>query len=152
MPLQLLSALEQQPQQLQGFLAAANPQALANTALACGQLGYSSKQLPIALLQQAVRLLQSRGSAGSFTAQGLCNLCWSAAVLDREQCVPLVLQLASAASQVLGSAALEDLLQLYQVHLWLLDSCLPAPGQGLSGVLSQQLEQCRGQLGAAAGS
>jgi hypothetical protein len=34
--------------------------------------------------------------------------------------------------------------QLYQVHLWLLDSDLPAPGQGLSGVLSQQqLKQCR---------
>ena len=38
----------------------------------------------------------------------------------------------------------EDLLQLYQVHLWLLDRELPAPAQGLSGVLSQlQLQQCK---------
>jgi hypothetical protein len=143
-PLQLLSALEQQPQQLQKFLAAAKPQDLANMACVCGQLGYSSKQLPGALLQQALRLLQSRRGAGSFKAQELCNLCWSAAVLDMQQCVPLVLQLAAAVSQVWGSLVDEDLLQLYQVHLWLLDSGLPAPGQGLSGVLSQQqVEQCR---------
>jgi hypothetical protein len=143
MPLQLLSALEQQPQQLQKFLAAATPQHLANTAWACGQLGYSSKQLPGVLLQQAVTLLQSRGNAGGFTAQALCNLCWSAAVLDSQQCVPLVLQLAAAASQVWGSVVDEEWQQLYQVHLWLLDSGLPAPGQGLSGVLSQQqLQQC----------
>jgi hypothetical protein len=146
MPLQLLSALEQQPQQLQKFLAAAKPQELANTAWACGQLGYSSKQLPGALMQQVVRLLPSRGGVGSFTAQNLCNLCWSAAVLDVQQCVPLVLQLAGAASQVWGGVVDKDLQQLSQMHfLWLLDSGLPAPGQGLSGVLSQQqLEQCRG--------
>jgi hypothetical protein len=43
------------------------------------------------------------------------------------------------------TARSEQLQQLYQVHLWLFDSQLPAPGQGLSGVLSQpQLEQCRG--------
>jgi hypothetical protein len=60
-PLQLLSALEQQPQQLQGFLEGAIPQHLANTAWACGQLGYSSKQLPGALLQQAQAAAEQRG-------------------------------------------------------------------------------------------
>jgi hypothetical protein len=60
------------------------------------------------------------------------------------QCVALVLQLATAATQLWGSVVDEELQQLYQVHLWLLDSGLPAPGRGLSGVLSQQqLEQCR---------
>jgi hypothetical protein len=144
LPLQLLSALEQQPQQLQTFLAAAKPQELANAACVCGQLGYSSKQLPGELLQQAVRLLQSRGGADGFTTQDLCNLCWSAAVLDMHQRVQLVLQLTAAASQV-SSMNHEGLRQLYQVHfLWLLDIGLPAPGQGLSGVLSQQqVEQCR---------
>jgi hypothetical protein len=143
MPLKLLSALEQQTKQLQRFLAAAIPQALGNTAWACGQLGYSSQQLPGALLQQAVRLLQSRGGAGALNAQDLCNLCWSAAVLDCQQCVPLALQLAGAITQVWGSVFDEGLQQLYQAHLWLLDSGLPAPGQGLLGVLSQQqLEQC----------
>jgi hypothetical protein len=42
------------------------------------------------------------------------------------------------------STTSEELQQLHQVHLWLLDSQLPAPGQGLSDVLTQQqLEQCR---------
>jgi hypothetical protein len=55
-----------------------------------------------------------------------------------------VLQLAAAVNQVWGSVVDENERQLYQVHLWLLDSGLPAPDQGLSGVLSQtQLEQCR---------
>lgn len=41
-------------------------------------------------------------------------------------------------------AAASEKLQLYQVHLWLLDCQLPAAGQGLSGCLTaQQLEQCR---------
>jgi hypothetical protein len=102
--------------------------------------------LPGALLQQAVKLLQDGDTASlnSFNSQGLCNLCWSAAVLDLQQCVPQVLQLAAAASQVVSTASDEEVQQLHQVHLWLLDSQLPAPGQGLSGVLTQQqLEQCR---------
>jgi hypothetical protein len=55
-----------------------------------------------------------------------------------------VLRLAAACKHVWGHAVDEGLCQLYQVHLWLLDSQLPAPGQGLSGVLSQQqLQQCK---------
>jgi porphobilinogen deaminase len=63
--------------------------------------------------------------------------------------VPQVLQLVSACPQVWAAAvdvtaADANLGQLYQVHLWLLDSRLPAPGQGLLGVLSQQqLQQCK---------
>ena len=141
LPLQLLQCL--QHPQLQQLLAAADPQALANMAWACGQLGYKALLLPRALLQQAVKLLQE-GGTDSFKSQELCNLCWSAAVLDQQQCVQQVLQLAAAASQVLSTASDEELQQLHQVHLWLLDSQLPTPGQGLSGVLTQQqLEQCR---------
>jgi hypothetical protein len=61
-----------------------------------------------------------------------------------QQCVPQVLQLAAASSELWHTATAGSLHQLYQVHLWLLDSQLPAPSQGLSGVLSQQqVEQCR---------
>ena len=138
-PTQLL----QRTQHLQQCVAAAQPQELANMAWACGELGYRGQLLPGALLQQAVKLLPDVGT-GSFTPQGLCNLCWSAAVLDLQQCVPQVLELAAAASQVFNGANDEDCLQLHQVHMWLLDSQLPAPGHGLSGVLTQQqLEQCR---------
>jgi hypothetical protein len=141
LPRQMLQALQQHPQQLQQLLAAADPQALANMAWGCGQLGY--KLLPGVLLQQAVKLLQD-GAAGSFSAQGVCNLCWSAAVLDLQQCVSQVLQLAAAASQLFSTTSDGNRQQLHQVHLWLRDTKLPAPYQGLSGVLTQQqLEQCR---------
>jgi hypothetical protein len=64
------------------------------------------------------------------------------AVLNMHQYVPQVLQLAEAASRVWGSTVLDDLQQLYQVHLWLLDHKLvPAEGgkgAGLLQVLSQQ--------------
>jgi hypothetical protein len=141
-PLQLLSALEQHLE-LQAVLTAANSQELANMAWACGQLGYRGRLLPGALLQQAVELLQGK-DMDSFTIQGLCNLCWAAAVLDMQEEVHHVLQLVAASAQQWGSAIEGAQQQLYQVHLWLLDSQLPAPGQGLSGVLSQQqLEQCR---------
>ena len=143
-PLPLLQSLQQQQQQrqlLQQLLTAAKPQELANMAWACGQLGHKGQLLPGALLQQAVR---QDGGTGSFTLQELCNLCWSAAVLDLQQCVHHVRQLAAAASKLFSITSDEELQQLQQVHLWLLDSQLPAPGQGLSGVLTQQqLEQCR---------
>jgi hypothetical protein len=90
-----------------------------------------------------VQLLQD-GSKGSFTMQNMCNLCWSTAVLDLQQSVPHVLQLAAACKHLWGDAVDKDMWQLYQVHLWLLDSQLPAPGQGLLDVLSQQqLQQCK---------
>jgi hypothetical protein len=141
-PLPLLQCLQQQHcQQLQQLLAAGKPQDLATMAWACGQLGYKGQLLPGALLQQAVR---QDGGTGSFTPQELCNLCWSAAVLDLQQCVHHVRQLAAAASKLFSITSDEELQQLHQVHLWLLDSQLPAPGQGLLGVLTpQQLEQCR---------
>ena len=94
LPLQLLQGLQQQtPKQLAQLLAAADPPHLANMAWACGQLGYRGQLLPGKLLQQAANL-QPDGGAGSFKLQELCNLCWSAAVLDLQQCVPQVLQLA----------------------------------------------------------
>jgi hypothetical protein len=142
-PLQLLSALEQQPQLLTGLLAAAGPQSLASMAWACGQLGYTGKLLPWALLQQAVQLRQD-SRTHSLNMQGVCNLCWCAAVLDLQQYVPQVLQLVPACSELWDTTVEAHWQQLYQVHLWLLDHQLPTPGQGLSQVLSpQQLQQCK---------
>jgi hypothetical protein len=146
-PLQLLSALEQQPQLLTALLAAAGPQGLANMALACGQLGYRGKLLPGALLQQAVQLQLRNSRTHSLNMQDVCNLSWSAAVLDMQQNVPQVLQLVPACSELWDTADEEGWRQLYQVHLWLLDRQLPAPGQGLSRVLSpQQLQQGKHSL------
>jgi hypothetical protein len=143
-PLQLLAALEQQPVDLKAFLAAEVLQGLANMAWACGQLGYRGKLLPGMLLQQAVQLLQDSKTCSNLNMPSLCNLCWCAAVLDLQQYVPQVLQLAAACKHMWGTAVGEDFRQLYHVHLWLLDSQLPAPGQGLLGVLSkQQLQQCK---------
>jgi hypothetical protein len=95
------------------------------------------------LLQQAVKLQAGKGNR--LTLQHICNLCWAVAVLDLQQCVPQVLQLAGATAGLWTNPVAEkDLQQLYQVQLWLQDSQLPAPGQGLSGVLSpQQLQQCK---------
>jgi hypothetical protein len=143
-PVQVLAALEQQ-QHMQQFVAAAKSQALANTAWACGMLGHNSKLLLGVLLQQAVKLLQQDSS--NFVCQELCNLCWAVVVLDLWTYVPEVLQLAAAVRNVWGSQP-EGLLQLYQVHLWLLDNHLAAAegakGSGLLQVLpSHQLEQCR---------
>jgi hypothetical protein len=169
-PLPLLSALEQQPASglplVYSIAAGAKPQELANMALACGQLGYSSTLLPGVVLQQAVLLLQEalllqnstkRSTLKltmrdmcrvDFTMHELCDLCCSAALLDLPQYVPQVLTLASACAcaELWATATALELQQLYQVHLWLLDSKLSmsAPDQGLSGVLSQQqLQQCK---------
>jgi hypothetical protein len=141
---QLLVALQQQ-EHMQRFLAAANPQDVANAAWACGQLGYNSDPLLGRLLQQAQNLLQHDSSR--FVCQTLCQLCWAVAVLDACPYVPAVLQFAEAASRVWGSTSPEGLHQLYQVHLWLVDHNLaPAEGgkgPGLLQVLSQQqLDQC----------
>jgi hypothetical protein len=142
LPLQILQSLDQHPQ-LHQLVAATNPQDLASIAWACGQLGYAVPLLPNSLLQQAAKLLQD-GGTGSFSSQGLCNLCWSAAVLDLQQSVPQVLQLVAAVTKLFSTCSDQGLQQLHQVHLWLLDGQLPAPGQGLLGVLTQQqLGQCR---------
>jgi hypothetical protein len=120
-----------------------NSQALANSAWACGLLGYSSAQLPGVWLQQGVRLLQ-QGQQHSFGTQDCSNLCWAAVVLDLRRHVPDVLQLAAACSPLWDSMEAEDLQQLYQAHLWLLDCQLPSAGQGLAGCLTrQQLQQCQ---------
>jgi hypothetical protein len=146
-PMQLLAALEQQ-EQLQQFLAAAKPQELANTAWVYGTLGHDSELLLGAVLQQAMKLLQQDSS--SLLSVDVSALCWAVAVLDLHQYVPEVLQLAAAAaaSNVWDSAQPEELQQLYQVHLWLLDShqsaAEGAKGPGLLQAVSpQQLEDCR---------
>jgi hypothetical protein len=141
-PQELLSALEQRPGQVQALLAAATPQDLANMAWAYGQLGCKGGQLPGVLLQQAVKLQASKGAR--LNLQDISNLCWGAVVLGLQQYVPQVLQLAGASGRLWSERLPEHLRQLYQVHLWLLDNQLPAPCQGLSGVMSpQQLQQCK---------
>jgi hypothetical protein len=131
-----------------GLLVADNPQHLANAAWACGQLGHRDEQLMAALLTEAqLELAASRQDGSSkggrnLTTQELCNLCWAVAVLDLQQHVQQVLQLAQACSSQWHSVAPEELKQLWQVHTWLLDFQL-AGGQGLQGSLTeQQLQQC----------
>jgi hypothetical protein len=142
-PAMLLAACEQQ-QHMQQFLAGAKPQELANTACACVILGHNSGLLLGGVLQQAQKLLQQDSSR--FGCRTLCALCWAVAVLDLPQYTPAALQFAQAASRVWGSAAPEDLQQLYQVHLWLQDLAAAEGGKGLGllPVLSQQqLDGCR---------
>jgi len=96
------------------------------------------------LLQQASLLMQQQQGSRSFNCQELSNLCWSVAVLDMQQHIPLVLQLARTTTDMWGSNVSQDLYQLYQVHLWLQDCQLPTGGAGLMGVLTQQqLQLCR---------
>jgi hypothetical protein len=69
------------------------------------------------------------------------------AISDLQQQAEHVLQLAAALATVWSSkqvtAAAEELIQLWQVHTWLLDFQL-AGGQGLKDALSkQQLQQCQ---------
>jgi hypothetical protein len=145
-PESLVAALEKQQQGVQQFLAAANPQNVANAAWAFGLLGHNSQPLLRGLLGQAVQLLQQDSS--TFTCQALCNLCWAVAVLDLRQYMLAVLRLAEAASRVWGLAVPKDRSQLYQVHMWLLDNT-PAAAKGVKAlgllqVLSaQQMDECR---------
>jgi very-short-patch-repair endonuclease len=144
LPSQLLTALEQQPQQLQRLLAAATAQELANMTLACAWLYFRRPFLLDGLLQQVMVLLQHQGSRG-LNCQDSANLYWSVAVLDLRQHASQVLQLAAACSNQWGNTIPADMLQLYEAHRWLLDYQLPAgSSNGLAGVLTQQqLEQCR---------
>ena len=116
-------------------------------AWACGVLGHNTgKLLTGSVLQHAAQKLQQGPwyERQPYTVRTVSNLVWSAAVQDLQQCVPQVLQLVAACNRVWSTAVDAHLQELYQVHLWLLDSQLPAASQGLSGVLSQQqLEQCR---------
>jgi len=139
-PQQLLAAVERRQHSFQQQLTTTAPMALSGIAYACGQLGYCSKLLPGALLQAAADRCRQEG-AKAFGTQGLANLCWSAAVLDLQQYAPQVLELAAACSTVWSAMQPEELRQLYQVHMWLIDSQVSG---GLSGVLTpQQLQQCR---------
>ena len=78
-----------------------------------------------------------------FTAPGLCNLCWAAAVADQGQLAGRVKALSGhlASTAWPGAVAERQLGQLHRVHLWLLDRA-PAGG-GLAVALSaDQLAQC----------
>jgi hypothetical protein len=143
LPLQLLFMLEQQPAQLDVLVAALKPKHADYIAYACAQLGYSSKFLPGMLLQQTAACIQD-SNAGLLDVGSSSTLCWSAAVLDLQDCVPHVLQLVTQCKHDWASAMPGHKCQLYQVHLWLRNSHLPAANQGLLCVLStHELQQCK---------
>jgi hypothetical protein len=146
-PAELFAALDSH-QQWCRLLPAMSEQDLANTALACAVLDHRDEQLLAGLLQHALQLQagsSSDSNSGQLTDQGLCNICWSVAVLDLQQLAGSVVQLVQAATSsqqqwVVNTAG--GLRQLHQVHLWLLDRQLVG-GRGLAGALTQQqLQQC----------
>eukprot|EP00775_Hariotina_reticulata_P001968 gene1967-biopygen3470 len=144
LPVELLSAMNHK-QQWARLLPCAVPQELANTAWALGQLGQVDEQLHGALLRRAVQLVLQADGVNAFSSQGLCNLCWSVAVLDLQQLIPQLQVLVQACSHqpLWNSMAIEGLRQLYQVHLWLVDCQLAGCQQGLLGTLTaEQLQQC----------
>jgi len=131
---QLVAALVQQREQ-------ASPQALANTALALakplnGMLGLHDAQLFAALTVAAKPKMQQ------FTSQAISNLCWAVAVADQQQLFEVAMVRQVAGASMWSSTAAEHLMQLYQVHLWLLD--VQKASSGLAGALSPaQLQRCR---------
>jgi hypothetical protein len=116
----------------------------ASTAYACAILGHSSASIPRRLLQHAVKLVQQSPGTCSH-ARALANLCWAAAVLDARDCADLVLQLAQACSLSWDKGAITNnssCHQIYQTHVWLMDT--GAKADGLSGILMpQQLQECQ---------
>jgi hypothetical protein len=124
------------------------PQNLANIAWACGIWGYGDEQLLLPLFNRArdtFLLLRgsSRREAGA-SVQNLANMCWAAAVLNMQQLVSHVEQFAAAISSRWEDVVAEEKLQLYQVHMWLLD--LDRSSKGLLGCLSEeQLQECGDQ-------
>jgi hypothetical protein len=135
-PEQLLLALEQQPRLLQKWLKAATARDIASFAYGCASLGYSNQPLFGVLLDHAVSM-----QVASWSAWDLTNLCWAAAVLDKQQSAGQVVELARVCTLIWGHMEATRFRQLYQVHKWLQHFCMP---EGLSPVLTaHQLEQCR---------
>jgi hypothetical protein len=89
----------------------------------------------------STQLSSSSSSSGSaLSTQAWCNICWAAAVLDLQELTPQLLCMAGQCAGVFSRLAVEDRVQLFQLHMWLTD-CGQA---GLAGMLSQQqLEECR---------
>jgi hypothetical protein len=147
-PLQLLLTFEQQLAQVGALVAGLTPKHAATIARACDQLGHKGTALPGMLLQQAVSRLQD-GNAEMYDVPSLALFSWSPAVLDLQQYVPHVLQLAAACKPKWDSATPTAMNQLFQVHLWLQGIQTPATvpashAKGLLTVLSQQeVQQCQ---------
>ena len=130
------------------MLPAMIPQQLANFTWACGMLGYRDEQLLLPFFNQAREtFLPGEGSSSTgvaATSQHLANVCWAAAVLNMQQLITHVKQFAAAVSSKWEEAAPEGKLQLYQVHMWLLDQ--QGNSRGLGDCLTQQqLQDCREQ-------
>jgi hypothetical protein len=81
----------------------------------------------------------SSSSAVSNT-QAWCNICWAAAVLNLTELTPQLLRMAEQSAAAWGQLQEEDVVQLFQLHIWMTDS----GGEGLAGILDeQQLQVCR---------
>jgi hypothetical protein len=143
-PVELFAALDSQ-QQWDRLLPTMKGQELSNTALACAVLDHRDEQLLARLLQRALHQQSSSSSSSMrLSAQGVCNLCWSVAVLDLQQLAGSIVELVHQANRQQQRAELEpeDARQLQQVQQWLLDKQLVG-GRGLAGALTeQQLQQC----------
>ncbi|KAF8065588.1 hypothetical protein HT031_003189 [Scenedesmus sp. PABB004] len=126
-------------------------QEVSNIAFACGMLGWSDAALLDPLIDRAAELAcgatrDACGAASAGDIQGLCNVVWVGAVLDmRHKAEQLEAIAACAGARWEQSTAEQDKVQLFQLHLWLLDtSCGSRPGAGLAGALAEwQLEECR---------
>jgi hypothetical protein len=103
----------------------------------------SSVGLPDATSSSGSDSYSRRGGNISSTVsntQAWCNICWAAAVLNLTELTPQLLPMAAQAAAAWGRLGEEDLVQLFQLHMWLTDS----GGKGLAGTLNeQQLEECR---------
>lgn len=144
-------------------------QELSNIAFACGMLSHLDTVLMDAILKQTVQILNSASAtatAGSgsstrlanhlelsegvkqmspaFGLQSLCLICWAGAVLNMQDHVVELQAVASHCSSLWSSVDMvaADKVQLFQLHVWLVEQC--GLQEGLLGQLSQQqIDECK---------
>eukprot|EP00879_Flechtneria_rotunda_P017924 GHRR01018786.1.p1 GENE.GHRR01018786.1~~GHRR01018786.1.p1 ORF type:complete len:598 (+),score=167.33 GHRR01018786.1:344-2137(+) len=122
------------------------PMELSNMALACGLLGLQEAALvePVyERIQQVFTSSVADPAAPVFDLQGLTNTCWAATVLNLQHRVDQLCSMVRIAAAKWDRTTIKDRVQLYQLHIWLVDQ-QDGTGQALLGDLShQQLEDCR---------
>lgn len=132
------------------------------------QLQQQQQQPQLQLLQQQQQheeqRLEKQGTAasrrssrlGQSRERSVATICWAVALLDAQQLAGSSISLLQASdAQQWRDLSSETLVQLYYIHMWLLDCRLPrstgstheagsSGGTGLGGVLTeQQLQQCQ---------
>eukprot|EP00878_Enallax_costatus_P026384 GHUV01028316.1.p1 GENE.GHUV01028316.1~~GHUV01028316.1.p1 ORF type:complete len:273 (+),score=58.17 GHUV01028316.1:665-1483(+) len=142
-------------------------QELSNIAFACGMLGHLEPVLMDAIIKQTMQILtyapaaaatsssvgtasqpaepgEANSTSAAFAIQGLCLICWAGALLDMRGHVAELQQIAAQCSRVWSSSDFveADKVQLFQLHMWLVEQC--GLQDGLLGQLSQQqIDECR---------